>query len=104
MAYNPRPVKAEVISHGKWVLLQAQAEAKKEQVKLKPIHLPSAPMSNKLEYYIELWKMGTPSDKIISSMLNTANLKHIIGLVLKANYSILYIRRTHDSKVIWDQR
>lgn len=106
MAYNPKKsTPGIVISHAKWRMEQARAEVAEEEIHLRPHPLPNKPLGKKLEYYIEVWKIGTDASKIFASMFNTANLKHVLKLILRTNnYAVVYLRRSHDQKIIWDKR
>jgi hypothetical protein len=44
------------------------------------------------------------NNDIIATQFTTANLKHVLRLILKAGCSILYLRRLYDNHVIWDKR
>ena len=61
-------------------------------------------LGQKVKYYIEMWKIGTPEDDKIVTEFHTANLKNVIRLILNAHHCILFLRRSHDGHVIWDKR
>jgi hypothetical protein len=82
----------------------ARAEVDQEGKKLKPLPLPMKSLGKKLEYYIEMWKVGKPTDDIIATIFSTANITHVMKLIYRANHTVLFLQRSHDAKVIWNQR
>jgi len=76
----------------------------KKKVNLRPSPKKKQWLGQRFKYYIEMWKMGTPQDDMIATEFHTANLKHVIQLILKTNHSILFLKRSHDGHVIWDKR
>jgi hypothetical protein len=104
LVFNPRSEQGEIISHRKWQILQARAEVDQEGKKLKPLPLPMKSLGPKIDYYIEMWKMGTAVDKVIATIFSTANIKHAVKLIYRANHTVLFLQRSHDAKVLWNQR
>ena len=57
------------------------------------------------EYYIEWWHLGTNAADIESGQFRTSNLKHFIRVFKKHTHlSLVYLRRIHDDKVLYDKR
>lgn len=104
MGFNPRPKPCEVIPSNKVRELQAQAEVDANKRPLKPIPHNIRKPGKKLEYYIELWKLGNATNDKHATMFKTANIKHVLSLILKAGHTIVYLMRVKDKKVIWDKR
>ena len=102
MAFNPRPKPAKVIPQNKVRELRAQSEVDKDKHPLKPIPHNIKKPGKKLKYYIEIWKLGETNK--VSTVFKTANLKHIISLIVNAGHHIVYLMRMKDKKVIWNKR
>ena len=91
----------EIVSAVQRAALKAQDEISNVKV-LKPIPHKLRPLGKKVEYYIELWKIGA-EDKI-ANVVKTANIKNLMRLILSTKkYSVTYISRTSDGKVLWDK-
>lgn len=62
-------------------------------------------MANKREYYMEYWKLGDPPEAIMTGQFSTANIKHVVKKVVgSGKYSIVFLMRLADQKVLWNRR
>lgn len=105
MAFNPRPEPGKIISNAEWRRRTAIQEVKDEGYKLKPLPSSLKPIGKKVEYYIELWKVGCQAGDKIASQFKSANVKHVLTLILATKqYTITYLERMSDGYVIWDKR
>lgn len=97
---------AQVLSQAQWRMLKAKNEAADELRKkpLKQIPPVVSTLGPKVEYYIEMWKTGRQVNDIEGQTFSTANIRRTLSLILKADYSVLYLRRIHDNRVIFDFR
>jgi len=103
LAFNPRSKPAKVVSNAEWTMAVAKSEAKKMKP-LKPLPAIIKPLKKKIDYYIELWKLGDEEEDVIAKTFSTSNIKHVLSLIVKSHYSVLYLRRMCDSRVILNKR
>jgi len=102
MAFNPRSNQGEIISHRDWKRQQYIEEAKRENIKLKAIPKILKPLDKVSKYYMELIKLGTKG--IVSKTFHTANLKHVLRIIVHYNHDIIFLKEASTEKVIWDKR
>ena len=100
--FKPYGKPGTIITAHQWAALQAKEEVEHSNKELKPFPENVTPLGEKIEYYIEIWKTGT--EEKIASVVRTADIKNLARLILsKQKYSITYIKRSEDGKVLWDK-
>lgn len=126
MAYNPRdiipaPQANELTNYSATAIILSPLEVieasaieeltykRNESKALVPIR-PAPPPAIikrliKREYYMEWWQYGRHEKDIDIGHFHTANLKHFVKLFTSfKKFSLVYLRRCQDDKVLWDRR
>lgn len=104
MAFNPRPQPAEVMTQGQKLIMEAHRKVDQENIPLKSLPAFTKEVTEKIGYYIEIWKLGCKESDVIADVFNTNNIKHVLSLIVNAGHSVVYLQRLTDNKVIWNKR
>lgn len=59
----------------------------------------------KNEYYMEWWRIGDQATDINTGMFRSSYIKNFVKMFMGfRRYTIVYLERCHDRKVLWNRR